>query len=296
MIREIKRMMNEKNYKGIFRCIKSIFPSYITENLVFFMNHGKWIDFTNPQLLDEKLLILRIRNYENDPLIIQCTDKYAVREYIRSKGFKDLLIPLIGCYNNAKLIPWDELPNEFVIKCTHGSGYNFIISDKNNAGRTNIVNTLNYWLKEDYATISAEKQYRNIPHLIVVEELIPTLNGELPIDYKFFCSRGQMICALVITGRGKHKERIFVDEQYKNLHLVEEYSGDNYLLTKPDCFEEMVLIAQELSKDFPFVRVDLYDVNGKVIFGELTFTPHGCNHDYLSYTAQMRIGEKIILS
>lgn len=295
MITEISHLVRKKEFKGIARCLKSIFPPRFSENIVFKKNHGRWINYSNPKLLDEKLLILRGKEYYKNPLITKCADKYAVREYIKSKGYSTILTNIIDVCESTKEIDWDKLPKKFVMKCNHGSGYNIIVKDKSNINKNEVISRLNYWMKENYAVISAENQYSKIPRKIIIEEFIETDTGELPIDYKFFCSRGNFICALIITGREGKQERIYVDENFKDLHLIDEYTGDDYTDLMPKSFYEMIKISKVLSEDFPFVRVDLYNAYGKAIFGELTFTPHGCNHDYLSKKSQKWIGNRIII-
>ncbi len=203
------------------------------------------------------------------------------------------LIELIGSYSKAEDIDWSILPDRFVIKCNHGSGYNIVVKDKSKADQIKINQQLNYWLEENYGTISSELQYKKIVPQIIIEQFIEGENGSLPVDYKFFTSRGNVICCLVITGRNSKEERILVDRNFDDLNLYNDYSGENYHTLKPESYDEMLRVAETLSKDFPFVRVDLYDADGKVFFGELTFTPHGCNHDYLSDEAQKWIGSKI---
>ena len=150
-------------------------------------------------------------------------------------------------------------------------------------------------MKENYAIKTAERQYLNIPRRIIIEELLDTETGNLPIDYKFFCSRGKVICTSVYTGRGNNPEWLFVDDKYDDLNLFNDYYKGDYKITKPKSYNEMLKISSILSKEFPFVRVDLYDVDGKPYFGELTFTPSGNYHYYLSEEAQKWIGERINL-
>lgn len=295
MIYEMSSCICSRNYKGLLRCVKSLFPQKIMSNIMFYRHHGRWIDYNMPTLLDEKLLVLKDGLYKNNRTVVCCTDKYAVRQYLDDRGMGDLLNGLIGSYDSTEQIDWEELPDSFAIKCNHGCGYNIIVKHKEDVKKEDVFKTLNHWMKEDYAVISAELHYHNIQHKIMIEKFIKTKDGNLPVDYKFFASRGDVICALIYTGRGEKSERIYVDEQFNDLHLIQEYTGENYKKLKPTSFEKMIDIARRLSTDFPFVRVDLYDENGQIIFGELTFTPHGCCHDYLDNEAQKWIGSRINL-
>ena len=206
-----------------------------------------------------------------------------------------ILNQIYGVFLNANEINWDIFPVSFVVKCNHGSGYNIIVKDKNKFNYSDAIKKLNYWMKEDFGIISSELQYKNIPRKIIVEKYIPSVDSSVPIDYKFFCSKGNVICCLVVLGRDKEEKRIYVDKDFNDLKFVDEYRGTDYKRFKPKSYSQMIDVASSLSKDFPFVRVDLYDLQGSILFGELTFTPHGCIHKYLPIEAQKWIGSFIQL-
>lgn len=295
MIYELKYCITNKKYKWCINCFKSILPQKLVSNIVFLKNHHRLIDYKNPILLDEKLLVLKDGEYKDNNLVSLCADKYRVRDYIRNKGYDDILVKMLASYNSVDEIEWDKLPQRFVIKCNHGSGYNVIVTDKANANIDKIKNKLAVWMNQDFAVISSEHHYRAIERRIIVEEYIETENGVFPVDYKFFASRGQIICMLLISDRGVNKKRIYVDENFNSLQMINHNVIENFDMLKPKSFDKMLEIAKKLSEEFPFVRVDLYDKDGEVLFGELTFTPHGCAHNYLSLEAQKWMGSKIKL-
>lgn len=295
MIIEIIHSLKEKNISKIIRCIKSCFPPLFIGNLVFYKNYGRWINKKNPVYLDEKLLILRGSVYYKNKLITKCVDKYEVRKYVEKVVGEGILNQIYGVFLNANEINWDIFPVSFVVKCNHGSGYNIIVKDKNKFNYSDAIKKLNYWMKEDFGIISSELQYKNIPRKIIVEKYIPSVDSSVPIDYKFFCSKGNVICCLVVLGRDKEEKRIYVDKDFNDLKFVDEYRGTDYKRFKPKSYSQMIDVASSLSKDFPFVRVDLYDLQGSILFGELTFTPHGCIHKYLPIEAQKWIGSFIQL-
>lgn len=295
MINEIKDCLNEKNYKKLKNCFKSVLPQKIVSNIVFLKHNKRLINYKNPITMDEKLLILKDGHYKRNSLITLCTDKFAVRKYISQKGYDDILVKLIATYTEVKDIEWDMLPDKFAMKCNHGSGYNVIVTEKKQANKKEIYKKIERWMKQDYAVVSSEHHYRDIPRRIIVEEFIENKMGSFPIDYKFFASRGKIIALLIITDRDKKKNRVYLDEQFNRLNFGDNIQDMEYLKLKPASFNRMLEIARKLSEDFPFVRVDLYDKDGKVLFGELTFTPHGCCHDYLSNEAQEWMGSKIQL-
>jgi len=274
--------MNIKNF------IKYIMPTKILTNMLFHRYHGRFIDYQKPQLLDEKLMILT-SNYYNNPLVSKCTDKYEVRQYIEEKQQKAILNELIAVYDRVEDIEWDKLPKKMVIKCTHGSHYNILVKDKECTSEAETRAVLKKWMKENYAWHCGEKQYKSIVPRIVVEKYLENSSGQELLDYKFFVSKGNIIGCLVATETGK----VFVNSKFEDTKYVIKEVIDN--IEKPASWNEMLKIAASLGDEFPFVRVDLYDVNGKVIFGELTFTPSSCLCRYFTDEAQRCIGEKIEL-
>lgn len=281
--------------------IKGMLPQKLSAALFYYKYHHKPLNFKNPELMDEKLLILQIR-YNSDPQISHLADKYAVREYISSVGYPDILNPLIGVYDRAEDIDIASLPMRFAAKCNHASGFNIIVRDKKTLDENKFRDTLNSWLLDDYGILKGERHYSGIRPRIVIEEFLEDKNGLFPCDYKFFCSRGKVTGCLVITGRGQYntsgeegKERCFVDKDFSDTGYINEYTGDNIKDLKPPCYEEMWKAAQKLSEPFPFVRVDLYNKDGRIVFGELTFTPHSCVHPHINLKGQKEIGKQIIM-
>lgn len=295
MITEIVHIIQEKKYSALLKCAESVLPKKMIENVSFFKHEGRFINFSNPQTFDEILHILKCREYLNNELVTICTDKVLARSYVREKGLESILNEIYFNCSSTADIPWDNLPSSFAMKCNHGCGYNIIVRDKNELNVNLVKSKLDYWMEENYGIRSGEYHYKNIKPQILCEKYIGDSKGNLPIDYKFFCSRGKVICVLVIVGRGKKVERVFVDKNFDDMNFVHEYSGQELVNMKTECFDRMIDIAECLSMDFPFVRVDLYDINGSVVFGELTFSPHGCYHEYLNSDIQKWIAKQITL-
>ena len=172
MINEIKHSIKSKNSGNLIRCFKSLLNPTVAGKIVFFKNHHRKIDYKNPTILDEKLLAISANEYYKNPLITKCADKYAVREYIEEKGLGCILNELIGVYDNTDEIDWNALPNQFAIKCNHGSGYNIVVTNKADFNKDEVFAKLNYWLEEDYSIISAEHQYHEIPRKIIIEKYL----------------------------------------------------------------------------------------------------------------------------
>lgn len=264
------------NLVGVYRkCLSIVSPTLATK---YFYNRsaGKPLNLKNPRDFREKLQWLKLNTYYNNSIITQCADKVAVREYVIEKGFGDILNDVIGVYSSFDEIDWDTLPNKFALKCNHGCGYNLICDDKSKLDIENVRTTVNDWMKEKYWQKYAEVNYKFIKPMILIEKYLDTDQGFLPNDYKFYCFNGEPLCVLVMVGRNQETNAAFMDMNYELITLNYKYSIENFEVpARPECFDRMIKIAKELSKEFPFVRVDLYDNNGKVVFGELTFTPAG---------------------
>lgn len=224
-------------------------------------------------------------HYRN-PVMHQCVDKYLVREYVKNKGLEDTLVPLIARYDTLYDVKWDDLPNQFVIKTTHGGGgLNVVVChDKSKLSMTELKEKLSFQpnpVKTN--TLGREWAYYGLQPGIVVEELL--VNRENPKagvnDYKFFCYNGHAKYIVVDMDRYIGHKRNFYDRDWNDLHVTSDCQAIDREIERPENLDEMLQIAEKLSEDFPYVRVDLYNVDGKVYFGELTFYPWS---GYVQYT------------
>ena len=255
---------------------------------------GYELDLENPKTLSEKLMWLRV--YDNSPLKTKCADKYEVREYVKEKIGEEYLIPLYGVYDNFDEIDFDSLPNQFVMKCNHGCGYNIIVKDKAKLDIKDTKAKINTWLKEDFGSYFGEIHYSAIKPRIVIEKYIENLDGDIE-DYKYFCFNGKPYCFLYCTDRksGVLKNSFF-DLNWKNMQF--NYTGELYTkdIKKPKNYELMNEIAKKLSKDFKHVRVDLYNIEGKIYFGELTFTGYGGYYKFQPEEWNLKLGNLLDLN
>ena len=237
---------------------------------------GYPLDLDNPKTFTEKEQWIKI--YDQSPLKVVCSDKYAVRDFISKKLGSDYLIPLINIdgkdrFDDANEIDFDKLPNQFVLSCNHGSSMTIVVNDKNKLKKRDIKNIkkrLNKWLKIDYAYVSAfDFVYKDIKPRIIITKYLSNGNNDLK-DYKIFCFNGEPQYIWVDSSRFKgHKRNIFDANLNKAPFRYGPFEeGDE---KAPENAKKMFEIAKLLSKDFKFVRVDLYDVDGKIYFGELTF-------------------------
>ena len=232
------------------------------------------LNLNNPLTYNEKLQWLKL--YNRRPEYTMMVDKIKVKEYVASVIGSEYIIPTLGTWENPNDIDFNKLPNRFVLKCNHNSGLGmFICKDKNKIDVENIKKKLRKGLKENYFKRNREWPYKNVPRRILAEQYVDPEPGkdDLP-DYKFFCFNGKVKALFIATNRtkGEHAVRFdFYDEHFNHLPFTNGHPNADILPGKPVSFEKMKQLAEKLSKNIPHVRIDLYDVNGKILFGEMTF-------------------------
>ncbi len=252
----------------------------------------KNLKLKNPQTFNEKLQWLKLNDYPHNDAVIQCADKYRVRDYLTEHGYEHCLNELIGVWDDAEKIDWTSLPERFAIKCNHGCAYNIICGDKSTFDTKTATKQLSRWMKEDFSLYNCEVHYRHIKPMIICEKYIETEDGFFPVDYKFFCFNGEPKFIGVFIDREVGLRRVFVDLDWNPLPYAKD-SDDSVQLKKPECYDEMLQAVKDLCRDFTFVRVDMYAMGRQVIFGELTFTPSGALADYLTPEADIAIGKML---
>lgn len=241
----------------------------------FLRVHGVWPKFKNPQRFTEKLWNRML--YDRDPILTLISDKLKVRDYIIQKGSGDHLIPLLWKGDNPEKIPFGNLPDKFVIKTNHGCGYNIIVPDKSKLDLKTTKRQLKKWLGENFCLdkfLGTEWGYKNIKSSIMVESFIGE-KDKPPIDYKFYCFAGRVeIITLHFDRFGEKKTRAY-DKNFNRIHYQSKFKQFDAPFQLPANCKKMVKLAEKLSKDFNFIRVDLYNLDGKIYFGELTPYPGG---------------------
>lgn len=280
-IKEVTKVkMNTKRLYGyLLQAMSAVAGIDTTKKFDTYFRFKKRLNLKNPQTLSDKVSYIEL--HEQSPLALECADKYAVREYVRKKGLADILIPVFGeAWNRVEDVDFDKLPNCFVLKATHGCKMNYIVLDKDKLDIEKCKQEMQKWLDTTYGTFSVEPHYTCIPHRIYAEQYLQEAN-EL-VDYKFHCMNGQPQFVLTcsnrksITGKAMQVTLDLFDMQWKSISALvsarAEVPGKG-VVPKPKGFAEMVKIAQRLSEDFKFVRVDLYELEEKIYFGELTFSP-----------------------
>lgn len=274
-----------KCYSKFFFYTSLICPSLATK-ILFKERLGYKLNLKNPITFNEKIQWLKLNDYYNNELITICADKYKVREYVKKCGCEEILIGLIGAYDSFEEIDWSNLPEKFAMKCNHGCGYNLICTDKRKLDYFQVKDMIDTWMKEDYWRKRAEVNYKYIPKKIVVEEYISSGLGGLPDDYKFYCFNGCVKYILVCRERTKkHAKYYFMNPEWNLLPYskdsLDKIGREDFSIPKPKLLDKAIKYAENLSKSFPFVRTDLYLLDDKILFGELTFTPAGGMDDDL---------------
>lgn len=269
----------------------SIAPKHEIE-LMFWLKQGYRLNLKNPATYNEKINWIKLY-YQNEDMSI-CSDKYLVREFIKSRGCEHALNELLWQGFNPESIPWDELPNKFVIKVTHGSGFNILCKNKNALDKAKTIKKLRRWLKVKYLKCYGESWYGKHKPRIIIEKYLENDNGQALFDYKFFCFNGVPLYVYVDTWKdGKHHINMY-DIDFNLLNNVSlGYPQDlQSNIEKPSNYDEMVKLAKELSFGFPHVRVDMYSVNGKTAFGEMTFSK-GAGFDKIKpYEFDVELGKR----
>lgn len=236
---------------------------------------GREPDLDHPRTLNEKVLWLNLR--QRDPRWIECSDKVAARQFVRQRIGEEFLVPLLGVYEDADDIDLDSLPDRFIIKAAHGSGWNLIVRDKQALDWRAAKRTVQDWLSRSYYAHKREWQYRDVPHRIVIEELLLDEAGEIPDDYKVWCLRNgseETLFVQVDMDRFTDHSRNYYDLDWRLLPFSKAEAPPNPIgRPRPQRLDEMVEVARKLSEGFCLVRVDFYILPDRIYFGEMTFTP-----------------------
>lgn len=274
----MRKILNAiKHPKVLFTLILNkmkFLPDKTYLKLRYRIEFGKKLDLKNPKSFNEKLNWLKL--YDRKPIYKKMVDKYEVRKYIAEKIGEEYLIPLLGVWNNFDEIDFDALPEQFVLKCTHDSGSVVICKDKSkfdyNAAKAKLERKFNmdlYWWAREWV-------YKDIKPRIIAEKYMNDGIHDDIMDYKFFCFNGEPKYIYVSENLSDHKKAAisFYDMDFKEAPFRRtDYKNLTYTPDKPLTFDKMAELSKILSKDQYFLRVDFYEISGKIYFGELTFYP-----------------------
>lgn len=277
------------------RCFEIItkFSPKLSSKILFLMRTKKYPNLKNPKTFNEKCTWLKLNNYNNNDLVVKCSDKYEVRKYVEEKGHKEILNDLYGVYDCFEQIDFDKLPPKFALKCTHGCAYNVICKNKDDLDLNSTAKKVKKWLKEKYGYATTELHYTKIKPRIIIEKYLCDKKDEMPLDYKIYCFNGEPKAILVCSEREKKLRLNYFDIKWNPKDYGKESWKSHYKINRPKNLNKMLQIAKDLSQDFPFVRVDLYNDNGKITFGELTFTPACSCAPYYSEEGNKILGKML---
>lgn len=259
-----------------FACSKlpKIKKQYLEEK--FYKTMGYKMNWENPKTFNQKIQFRKV--FDKNPLYALCSDKYRVREYVKEKIGEEYLIPLHLVTDRLTEEHWEKLPNQCVIKANHNSGPVQIILDKAKVDKYKVIKEINRQLKEKYGLISMESYYDDIKPMVTVEKLIKDKNKSVLDDYKIYCfnRNNKFKCFVQVIAERKNGsyKADFYSENWENLGF---YLGGELMenkLTEPKNLKEMIKISKKLSEDFDYARIDLYNLDGKIYFGEITFCPN----------------------
>lgn len=250
--RKLFNWMNDETYlKLIFRC-----------------ETGKKLNLKNPVTFNEKLQWLKL--YDRKPEYSIYVDKYEVRNYIGNTIGEQYLIPLVGVYEKISDIPWDALPDRFVLKCTHGSGCNIICTDKKKLNVEESMEKLKKWMKKSWYWFGREWPYKNVQPRIVCEDFISEA-GNTPNDYKVLCFNGKAKLIEVHIDRYGNHTQDFYDTKWNKTTISQGSPTSEFVCVKPSQFEKMLKLSEQLATHMRHVRIDWFTVRDKLYFGEITF-------------------------
>lgn len=240
--------------------------------ILFKANFGYPLDLENPRTFNEKVNWLKL--YDRRPIYTTMVDKYEVKKYVASIIGEEYIIPTLGVWDRFEDIDFNALPNQFVLKCTHDSGGLVICRDKRHLDIAAARKKIDYFMKRNFFLLSREWPYKNVKPRIIAEKYMEDESTRELRDYKFFCFDGVVKALFVAKDRGSTKETKFdfFDSDYNHLPFKNGHPNAEEIPQKPKHFEGMKVIASKLSQGIPQVRVDLYECNGKVYFGEMTFS------------------------
>lgn len=254
---------------------------------------GYKLNLENPETFNEKLQWLKLYHWANEPKAVQCADKFAVRSYIESVGKKDILNDILYAWDDSDEIDWSALPEKFVLKCNHGCGYNIICKDKSKLDEKETKKILHKWIHEDFSKFNAEPHYAKIKRKIICEKF---LEGEV-INYNIYVFNGKATFFSVAGGLGDGQGEYLT--YYNPDGTVASFKNRSYPAKQTklsSLLPQMIETAEYLAKGFPMVRVDLFDINGKIILSEMTFTPGGALIPFSSIEADRMLGGKLDIS
>ncbi|MDD4362929.1 MAG: ATP-grasp fold amidoligase family protein, partial [Atribacterota bacterium] len=259
----------------------------------FYNRLGYSVNLKNPNSFNEKVVWKKI--HDRNPLLPIITDKYQVRSYIKNllggKKAQEILIPLLYITDKPETIPFDELPAKYIIKPNNAAGRRIIVEDSIAIDKEDIIKTCKRWMKIPYGLAALEWSYIPVKRRIIIEKLLRDDNGKTPKELKFFMFHGKCKAVYLILDKLNTPFRSYYDEKWNILPVRKPNRLQGKKIEKPKNYEEMVMLAEKLSKPFDFLRVDLYNLDGKIWFGELTNYPYSGKLKFIPESFDYELGK-----
>lgn len=292
--------MIKKRLAKIFRETLTRISPKLNTYVLYRVKFHRRLNLKNPRTLNEKILWLKFNTYWENVNVKKCADKFEVREYIKEIGCEEILNDLIAVYEKVDDIEWEFLPQQFVIKLNVGCGCNLIIQNKSEYSFLEVKKKIKKWMKIKHYLGYSEMQYKGVKPYILVENYLKNNDGRKIDDYKFYCFNGSAPYVMVCVARDDlgHNAKFFYFNRDWQMQMMSEDAikyGATTEIPKPINIDKAFDYAEKISKGFPFVRVDLYLVNGKVYFGEMTFTPGGAMDQGRLIETDKMLGEMLNL-
>jgi len=274
---------------NLLKKISRILSDYQIAYIMFIIKHGYIPNFKNPRSLNEKINYIKL--YNRNPLRAMVVDRLKVREYVSEKSPRCYLPKIYWSGKSFTKDTWDSLPNEFVLKANHGSKMTLIVNKSIDDYDTVKLET-EAWLKKDYSKFGREWIYENLEKYLIVEEKLE-FNGDIPPDYKFFVCSGKVEMVQLDLDRFSQPSQNIYTKDFQLMDATLFHKKSNEIIEKPKCYDDAVQIAEELAVDFDFIRVDLYLIDDKVYFGELTNTPGNGFRKFNPKELDFELGSKL---
>ncbi len=266
---DYKKLIKNRELRLQLIKLLSFIPSAPYLKLVYRIKTGKTLHLKNPVGFNEKLNWLKL--HEQHAEYTQLVDKLAVREYIRAKIGEEYLFPLLGSWDSFDDIDFDALPEKFVLKCNHDSGSVKLITDKTAIDKAELKTFFDRRLAMNAYCLGREYPYKDVKPRIMAEAFMEAPDGGGINDYKFFCFHGKPKIMFVATDRATDVRFDFFDMDFNHLDIENIHEHSEKAVPKPACFDQMKALAETLCQGMKFVRIDLYEIGGKIYFGEFTF-------------------------
>lgn len=277
--------------KGFYKNISD--EEYLKK--VFFYRIGYSLNLDVPQTFNEKIQWLKI--HDHNPKYTMLVDKYEAKKYIREKVGNEYVIPTINKWDRIQDISFEKLPKQFVLKCTHDCGGLILVKDKDQINEKLVYHFFKKRLKKNYYWGGREWPYKNVKPRVIAEKYLTDESQQGLTDYKLMCFNGKVKCSFTCTERfcGSQLKVTFFDRNWKEMPFKRHYPKSSISIPKPINYDEMVRIAEILSEDIPFVRVDFYEVNGSVYVGELTLYPGSGFEEFTPEKWDRELGDWLVL-